>query len=374
MQESAPVREFRFGEGKISGSLSAALGLMSLGGVLCFHFPWLLTTPELIARVNVDHLRVVLLLALVFAFGLGLINFLINRGRRLGYVGMGAATLAVLLGGATVQPNGSTAFSLFPLGLDSLILGLLFNALIFIPIEKAFPRHRGQPVLRPEWRDDLAYFALANLLVSVLMVVTIASGPLLFGWAVWPPLQRWVRSLPFPLQFLTIVLVADLAQYWIHRGYHTRSLWPIHAVHHSVRSMDWLAGSRLHLVEVLTTRVAVFIPLYVVGFSQQVLYAYIGLVGVHAVFIHANVGLDFGWLRCVLATPQFHHWHHAEEPAARDKNFAIHFPWIDMLFGTYYQPAGKWPASYGIVGDPVPDGLAAQHLYPIRAARIARSE
>ena len=361
----------RFGEGRISGILSAVLGVMSLGGVLCFHFPWLLTTPDLVRRVNVEHLRLLLLVVLVLSFTLGLINFLINRNRHLGYVGMGAAALALLFGGSTVQPDGRTAFSVMPLGLDALLLGLLFNALLFIPIEKAFPRRREQVVFRPEWREDFAYFVMANLLVSVLMAVTTASGPVLFGWAVWPPLHQWVQAQPRAAQFIAMVFAADLAQYWIHRSYHSRALWPVHAVHHSVRSMDWLAGSRLHLLEVLCTRVAVFVPLYLLGFSQEVLYAYIGFVSLHAVFIHANVGINFGVLRYVIATPQFHHWHHSDDPKVMNKNFAVHFPVLDMLFGTYYQPPGEWPASYGVIGEELPRGIVAQHLYPLRRGKPA---
>jgi lathosterol oxidase len=164
-----------------------------------------------------------------------------------------------------------------------------------------------------------------------------------------------------------MVFVADLAQYVAHRFYHSNgTLWRMHAVHHSVRVMDWLAGSRLHLVEVLLTRMSVFIPLYLVGFSQEVLYSYIGFVSVHAVFIHANVGINFGWLRYVIATPQYHHWHHSDDPQVMNKNFAVHLPVIDLLFGTHYQPRGKWPESYGIIGEPVPEGIVAQHLHPFR--------
>src|SRR3954463_11402031 len=38
---------FRFGEGKISGWISVLLGALSVLGVLCFHFPDFLTTPQL---------------------------------------------------------------------------------------------------------------------------------------------------------------------------------------------------------------------------------------------------------------------------------------------------------------------------------------
>src|SRR5688572_32092692 len=46
-------------------------------------------------------------------------------------------------------------------------------------------------------------------------------------------------------------------------------------------------------------------------------------------------------LRWILATPRFHHWHHAAETEAMDKNFAVHLPLIDRLFGTAYLPEGR---------------------------------
>jgi lathosterol oxidase len=69
----------------------------------------------------------------------------------------------------------------------------------------------------------------------------------------------------------------------------------------------------------------------------------------------------------VLVTPRFHHWHHAVAPV--DKNFAVHFAWLDRLFGTYYMPAAEWPAALGIERHPVPEGFFAQLLYPFSRAR-----
>ena len=88
----------------------------------------------------------------------------------------------------------------------------------------------------------------------------------------------------------------------------------------------------------------------------------------HAVLIHANLRLEAGWLERVLVLPRFHHWHHAAAPEAVDTNFAVHLPWIDRLFGTHHLPEARWPAAYGIVGDPVPPGWAAQLAAPFRRA------
>jgi lathosterol oxidase len=131
--------------------------------------------------------------------------------------------------------------------------------------------------------------------------------------------------------------------------------------------MDWLAGSRLHLVDIVVTRGLTFVPLYVAGFAPGPVFAYVLLVSFQAVLIHANVSWRFGPLRWVLATPQYHHWHHAVEPV--DVNFAVHLPVIDAIFGTFYLPADRWPAVYGVAGNPVPRGYSAQLTYPFRSPR-----
>jgi sterol desaturase/sphingolipid hydroxylase (fatty acid hydroxylase superfamily) len=51
------------------------------------------------------------------------------------------------------------------------------------------------------------------------------------------------------------------------------------------------------------------------------------------------------------------------EAAGVDKNFAIHFPWLDRIFGTHYLPDDKWPSGYGVL-EQVPPGYLAQLKYP----------
>ncbi len=84
----------------------------------------------------------------------------------------------------------------------------------------------------------------------------------------------------------------------------------------------------------------------------------------------ANVSWRFPRVvEALIVTPRFHHWHHGAEAAALDKNFAVHLPWIDRLFGTYHCPQGQWPSEYGIAGNPVPEGYLAQLTYPLTADR-----
>jgi lathosterol oxidase len=252
-------------------------------------------------------------------------------------------------------------------GLDWFLLDLFLLSAIFVPIELLWAR-LPQPVFRREWRTDLWHFGISHLLVQLTVFLTMAPAAIFFRWAVAPELQAAVAAQPYALQFVEVLLVADLSQYTVHRLFHTVPwLWRFHEIHHSSRTMDWLAGSRLHLLDIVVTRGLSFVPLYVLGFAQAPVFAYVLFVSFQAVLIHANVRWRFGPLRWVLATPQYHHWHHAVEPV--DVNFAVHLPVIDAVFGTLHLPADRWPPAYGLAGAPVPDGYWAQLVLPFRRSR-----
>jgi hypothetical protein len=49
-----------------------------------------------------------------------------------------------------------------------------------------------------------------------------------------------------------------------------------------------------------------------------------------------------------------------------DKNFAVHVPLLDVIFGTAYLPA-RWPSAYGLSqGEPPPPGYVSQFFWPFR--------
>src|SRR5271169_573405 len=108
-----------------------------------------------------------------------------------------------------------------------------------------------------------------------------------------------------------------------HRAAHeVPLLWRFHRVHHSVREMDWLAANHLHPLDETFGRSAAVLPLYALGFGRISLGAFVILITVQAIFIHANLRMNFGPVRWFIATPQFHHWHHAREPQAYNTNYA----------------------------------------------------
>ncbi len=364
--------ELKPGLGKISSVVALSLGFLSLLGVLAFHFPEYLTTPDLRHKYSVDTLRQLLLVALLVAGGMSLANIILGRMRRLSMVAFALVIVATVLGGSRV-PVGDFPDHTPYIGLDWFILDLLGSTLVFVVIEKLFPLYKGQSLFRKEWQTDLKHFAVNHFIVGLALLVVNFLLHHLFGWLVRSDFQQFVQHIRFVPQLLLCVLVADLAQYWAHRAYHeVPFLWRFHAVHHSVKTMDWLAGSRQHMFELIATRVCVLAPLYILGFSEAVMNAYIIVVGFQAVFNHANVHLRWGPLKYVIVTPNFHHWHHASDDEAIDRNYAAHYAFLDYLFGTAVKSPKKFPERYGVVGDYMPDGFVRQQLFPFRGSTKPR--
>ena len=354
----------RAGNGMVSGVIALCLAVLCFLGVLAFHFPQYLTTPELRKSYDVELMRQLLYWSMVIAGGLALYNAVFGRARWLALGAFTLIALAALLGGHKVPVNDFPDHTPY-IGLDWFVLDLLGSSLIFIFIEKLFALRREQPVFRPEWQTDLQHFIVNHMVVGFVLLATNLAVHKLFGWAARDGVRGFVQNLNFFVALFLIVLVADLVQYWTHRAYHeVPLLWRLHAVHHSVKSMDWLAGSRQHILELIITRTLVLAPIYVLGFSKEVIDAYIVIVGFQAVFNHANVSVRLGPLRYVIVTPNFHHWHHSQDDEAIDKNYAAHFAFLDHFFGTAVQSDRAWPEHYGVVGDYVPNGFFKQLAFP----------
>jgi sterol desaturase/sphingolipid hydroxylase (fatty acid hydroxylase superfamily) len=251
---------------------------------------------------------------------------------------------------------------------SNIVFGIVIVALIFVPMEKVWALH-PRKVLRKGWRTDVVHFVVNNLLstVGIVAAVVVVGGVL---HAFVPETARAsVAGQPLWLQTVEALLLAEVVQYWAHRAVHTVPvLWRFHKVHHSITELDWLAAARLHPIDQAFIRSCVVIPLFALGFTSGTFGALLVLFTFQALFIHANVRFTFGPLRYVFATPEFHHWHHSDDPRAYNSNFAGELPVLDKLFGTLHlsrEPGHRWPAGYGI-SEPAPDGYLHQMAWPFR--------
>ena len=354
------------GRGRISAVVGIGLGLLSALAGLCFLFPDLFTTPEFRGFYNAALLRQVLFAAIGVAFFAGMISVWRHEDRRYGLVAMLLACVAALLGSGQLDVPGVQGRSLYA-GLDYFILTLLVLALVFIPLERAFPAVSSQRVLRRGWVTDIKYFLFSHVGLQLISFFTVIPIQVFLHDKLNIHYQQRVAAQPLWLQFIEILLVIDFFTYWIHRAMHEVPLfWKIHAVHHSSEHMDWLASSRLHVVEILVNRFAGYLPIFVLGFAPAAVYAYLVFVSFHAIFIHANVRWRFPRLRWLIATPEFHHWHHSSEDEALDRNYAGFLPLYDLLFGTCHMPAHTASRFGTRSSTQVPEGVVAQFLFPFR--------
>lgn len=357
--------QLRFGEGRISGYSSVFLGALSLLAVLAYLYPSYLTTIELRQTYDAILLQKMLKYGMYFSLFLGVLALILCKKKLLGGIGIALTLGAFALGGYTI-PIGPVDSRRLSLGVDWLILAFLGSVAIFMTLEKLYPKYKNQVIFRREWSLDLFYFCLNHLMISAILIFANYHASH-FDWAFSPAVQTAVRSTPLLVQVVLIVLCADFVLYWEHRLYHeVKALWPIHAVHHSIESMDWLAGSRGHVIQVFSERAMVMLPLYLLGADKAALDIYVTFAALQAILIHCNLGISFGPFKYLFVTPQFHHWHHSSERPAIDTNYSAHTVIFDRLFKTYHMPEKYWPADFGTTTR-LPRTYIGQSLYPVTA-------
>jgi sterol desaturase/sphingolipid hydroxylase (fatty acid hydroxylase superfamily) len=259
----------------------------------------------------------------------------------------------------------------------SALLALAALALVLGGLERFRPSVRPARLFGRERLVDVLYYFLGTYVTGP--VVAAAAGLAVLGVAVAFGLPReaaqltaWLRERsplsrqPRLLQTAEILLLSDFLSYWAHRAFHQGRLWRFHAVHHSATHLDWLSGLRGHPLNDAAMRVASAVPVFFLGFDHSHLpKLLLPVIGLWAVGIHANVRWTFGPLRWVVSTPLFHRWHHTSELEGRDRNFAGLFPLWDLVFGTFYMPAGRVPEAFG-TDTPVPRNVLAALAFPFR--------
>src|SRR6476660_4412186 len=227
-----------FGTGWWSGVLSAFFGVLAFGAVVCLHFPQLLSSPELRPHYSMAVIRMLIQAVIGAAILLGLLSASLRRKKVLGLTGMLFALAATLLGGASV-PINETLRDGPAIGLDWFLLDMLLMTLIFSPIEVLWPAYPKQSIFRPEWLLDVVYFLSTHLPLRITSFLILLPATQLTSVLGNASLQAAVGSLPWLVQFFLAVLVADLAEYAIHRALHVWPfLWRFHAIHHSSKALD----------------------------------------------------------------------------------------------------------------------------------------
>lgn len=248
---------------------------------------------------------------------------------------------------------------------------LLFLAVVFRPLEWAFPAKPGQRFFRPGWWLDFCFFFGQYLLWNALVFGALGYFA---GWIdgqVPSQFRADVANIPWGIQLALVIVLSDFLIYWAHRLQHANSfLWRFHSVHHSAQHLDWLAAHREHPLDTIYTVGLINLPAILLGFNVSTIAGLIAFRGIWAIYIHSNVRLPIGPLRMLIGAPELHHWHHDLD--RRAGNYANLSPLMDILFGTYRCPDHE-PEAFGI-SEPTPTNYAAFMVTPLLPRRAATIE
>lgn len=152
------------------------------------------------------------------------------------------------------------------------------------------------------------------------------------------PYSLWAGH---PILYVIVFFVAyDLLFYVMHRIQH-KYFWNIHSVHHSLEELS-AANFNNHPLQMLFDWGMIYLPLGILGIGPGLIVVYV--VEIQGRWIHSSTRLNFGPLRWLLNDNRHHHIHHSREPEHWDKNFALFFPFWDLVMGTASMHDPKaWP-------------------------------
>jgi sterol desaturase/sphingolipid hydroxylase (fatty acid hydroxylase superfamily) len=230
---------------------------------------------------------------------------------------------------------------------------------------------------RPWWRKadiitDLCYWFFIPVITRYLRIgMLIAGAALLFGITTADGLVAFydnghgpLAALPLFVQMGIFLIGEDIVLYWTHRLFHGKRMWRYHAVHHSSEELEWISAARFHPINLFLGSVTADVVMLLMGISPNVFIVLGPFTIAHSAFVHANLDWTLGPFKYVIAGPVFHRWHHTAADRGGEKNFAATFPILDVLFGTFYMPAGERPDSYGVSEREFPSSFQGQLAHP----------
>lgn len=243
-------------------------------------------------------------------------------------------------------------------------------AVLMIIWERVSPYRKGLPLFREGFWVDLVWYTIIQsfflqILIFKVIIVWVQHR---IGSSHLYLMSNW----PIGCQVLFFLFTHDLYIYCFHRfQHHNKYFWRTHEAHHSDKEVDFLAGSRSHVIEIIINQTIEFLPIVLFCRPEDALYVVpikALLDAVFGMFIHANIHVKMGKLKYFLNSPELHLWHHANTLEVFHANFSTKFSMWDYLFGTVYFPGhkpGDKPENWGLYYD-FPKDYFMQHAFSVR--------
>lgn len=240
--------------------------------------------------------------------------------------------------------------------------------------ERIFPYQKGLPIFRKGFYLDFVWYTIIQSFIMGYVIFVLIIGPIKEMLPL--PSDGYISHWPIWLLVLFFFVTHDFYIYWFHRWQHyNKYLWRTHEAHHSVEQVDFAAGSRSHMVEILINQTIEFAPIILLLDAQTAIIVQSIKVTIDAVygqFIHSNVNAKLGWFGYIFNGPRMHQWHHGDQVEVYYANFATKLSLWDYLFKTAYNPE-KRPTRYG-VWYRFPRDWFAQHIFSFYRFNVGKLE
>jgi len=232
-------------------------------------------------------------------------------------------------------------------------------------------RLRPSPLFRRYFPSDVFYLLTGFVAGGSLGTAYIVASSQWIG-ASWGIPRMASLDLPMWITLPLALVAIDLGNYAAHFLLHRfGALWEFHKVHHSSRTLDWLATFRSHLLEQTLRRLIAPALLILLGFPlRSVILAGVIFIA-WAMLNHSNLKLNLRFLEPILITPRLHRLHHV--PETENRNFGTVFTFWDRMRGTLVQTELDEPCAFGVAGeiDSYPQNWLSQFFEPVR--RVLRT-
>lgn len=166
-------------------------------------------------------------------------------------------------------------------------------------------------------------------------------------------LQGTLAHQPLAINLMAIILTGEIAFYTVHYFFHMiPALWEFHRVHHSSVLLDSFSTSRFHIIERLAFSLPNVVAIIYLGARPEAMVIYFFFRSFMDRYIHSNLNGPRWAHKILISSPYFHRWHHATTKEAINKNFSGDFIFMDLIFGTAYDPDPKAIPLPKAFGDP----------------------
>jgi sterol desaturase/sphingolipid hydroxylase (fatty acid hydroxylase superfamily) len=244
----------------------------------------------------------------------------------------------------------------------------VFGTALFLILGYRHPRVQ-QPALRSGLVADLLHAVVNGVLLDLPIALALQSISIGMEQGLGVHAVRLLADRALWLQAAVFLLVGDLVKWTLHMLHHrVPLLWKLHRVHHSTEQMDALSYARSHPLESILNRV-VFLTIFVLllGIDSRIAICYSVLDLLQGLWIHSNTHVHTPLLNYILATQEFHHWHHAMDSRAINRNYGGFLSVWDWVFGTAYCPSDREVPGFGTTdASPAPTRYRDHLLLPFR--------